>query len=139
MYSYSELACGIVCGSLPILPLLWHHLSQRSRGTGGISLRPVRTNQANGHTQGDYSSAKVARNWDDAYEASQQAKRDWVKLEEGPVVPLPKSYLESEESDEQAINDAIVGRNGAQGTTEMAKRLSMRVSGHMAGKTGHGH
>lgn len=138
LWGYAELACGIICGSLPILPLLWQHLPHRSRDTGRISLAPVNNyNQANGTgNQATYSPGKVARSWDDAYEASQQANGDWVKLEEGAAAPLPKSYIERE-SDEQAINDAIIGGNEVEGTAKKAKNLSMRISEHMAGKTGH--
>ena len=89
-------------------------------------MEPVRKQATKAQT--NYSPTKVTRSWDDAYEAHQQAKGDWVKLDEGTVAPVPKSYLEREESDEQAVNDAVVDANNGSGTGLKGKRLSKKIS-----------
>ena len=118
MRSYAEIACGLICGCLPILPLFWQHISKGS--SGGISLQPVNNRAPGQHS--NYTPSKVTRTWDEAYDSRHKPPgRDWVKLEDGTVTKVPDSHLEQKTVDELAVTDAILG-NVEEGVVSKAKQ-----------------
>ena len=119
MHSYAEVACGLICGSLPILPLFWQHISTSSREKS-ISLQPV-NNRTPGQ-RSNYTPSKVTRTWDEAYDSRHKAPgKDWVKLEDGTVTKVSDSDLEQKTVDELAVTDAILG-NVENGVISKAKQ-----------------
>ncbi|KAL8808257.1 MAG: hypothetical protein Q9200_004349 [Gallowayella weberi] len=106
LLGYAEVACGIICGCLPILPLFWHHLS-RSTGHSGNTINMKNMNGL-GTNRGGH----------EAYPTHEPvAGKSWVKLEDGSIAPMPRIHpVEREASDERALtrdeaalNEAIIG------------------------------
>lgn len=85
-HSYLELTCGLLCGSFPILPLLYHHLTTLPLQSGRESLHP------NGHAPGKChkpvtpSPTRLRSDWDEAYEPNHRGKGAWIEMDE-PKVP----------------------------------------------------
>ena len=118
VHSYAEVACGLICGSLPILPLFWQHISKGS--SGDITLQPVNNRAPGQHS--NYTPSKVTRTWDEAYDSRHKAPgKDWVKLEDGSVAKVPDNHLEPKSADEEAVTDAILG-NVEEGVISKAKQ-----------------
>ncbi|KAL8692043.1 MAG: hypothetical protein Q9218_002852 [Villophora microphyllina] len=111
LLGYAEVACGIICACLPILPLAWHHLS-RSTGGGDIALGPMhRSPQCTCHFNHKASKTST-RAWSEATDGHHEPVKgkNWVRLEDGTIQPVPKAFHgEREGSDEQALTAAIAG------------------------------
>ncbi|KAL8737724.1 MAG: hypothetical protein Q9181_001409 [Wetmoreana brouardii] len=109
LLGYAEVACGIICACLPLLPLCWHHLSRSTGGGGHITLGPM--NRSPQHGQAGYAPSRATRAWSEATDALEPVKgKNWVKLEDGTIVPLPKGHhVQRGGSDEQALTEAIIG------------------------------
>ncbi|KAI4200161.1 MAG: hypothetical protein LQ350_004122 [Teloschistes chrysophthalmus] len=115
---YAEVACGLICACLPILPLVWHHLS-RSTGGGDVALGPINYHHNARSTQcshcGHYTKqSSTLRNWSDAagdaHEHEVVKGKNWMRLEDGTIAPVPKAFhSDRAASDEQALTAAIAG------------------------------
>ncbi|KAI4104952.1 MAG: hypothetical protein L6R37_002996 [Teloschistes peruensis] len=122
LLGYAEVACGLICTCLPILPLVWHHLS-RSTGGGDVALGPI--NRRHNHSphctctcrspQFTHTHTKQSstRNWSEAGEAHDHEVvkgKNWMRLEDGTIAPVPKAFHgDRAASDEQALTAAIAG------------------------------
>ncbi|KAL9594265.1 MAG: hypothetical protein Q9219_007128 [cf. Caloplaca sp. 3 TL-2023] len=101
LLGYAEVACGIICACLPLLPLFWHHLSRSTAG-GTVALGKMNRSPRHGHNHYDPPSGA------DAHDPIKG--KSWVKLEDGTLTTLPKAHqMEREGSDEQALTGAIMG------------------------------
>ncbi|KAL8662037.1 MAG: hypothetical protein Q9202_005091 [Teloschistes flavicans] len=111
LLGYAEVACGVICACLPILPLVWHHLS-RSTGGGDMALGPMkRSPQCTCHFNTKRSKMSTTA-WSEATDAHHEPVKgkNWVRLEDGTIAPVPKAFhAEREASDEQALTAAIAG------------------------------
>ncbi|KAI4249404.1 MAG: hypothetical protein LQ352_005659 [Teloschistes flavicans] len=111
LLGYAEVACGVICACLPILPLVWHHLS-RSTGGGDMALGPInRSPQCTCHFNTKRSKMSTTA-WSEATDAHHEPVKgkNWVRLEDGTIAPVPKAFhAEREASDEQALTAAIAG------------------------------
>ncbi|KAL9583412.1 MAG: hypothetical protein Q9212_002719 [Teloschistes hypoglaucus] len=122
---YAEVACGFICACLPILPLVWHHLS-RSTGRGDVARGPIphptRSPQCSycghfttpTHTRTHTKKSSTLRNWSEAtgeaHEHESVKGKSWMRLEDGTIAPVPKAFHgDRAASDEEALTAAIVG------------------------------
>ncbi|CAL8575765.1 hypothetical protein XPA_001669 [Xanthoria parietina] len=113
LLGYAEVASGLICCCLPILPLFWHHLSH-STGSGGhhnnnaLTLDRLNKPKHNQTNRGGHESY-------DAHEPV--GGKSWVRLDDGSIAPMPRIHpVEPEGSDERALtrdeaalNEAIIG------------------------------
>ncbi|KAL8822700.1 MAG: hypothetical protein Q9191_006570 [Dirinaria sp. TL-2023a] len=97
--TYGEVACGIICSCLPLLPLFWHHLSHSSTSSGAIKLDNINP------------KVQTKRSVHESYEPDSAVRAGtWVKLDDGTMTPMPKVHgVARAPSDEQALAHAIAG------------------------------
>ena len=109
LWAYAEIACGLLCSCLPIIPRLYQDLFSTSPShTSNTTARKALAERSKG-------SASVAEDrhgkWV-GFDSRRQQKGDWIHLDDrnNPELP-PRTTVDVEHrtSEEQAIEDAIEG------------------------------
>ena len=96
LHRYGEVACGIICCCLPIIPLFWHHISH-STGTRNITLGNM-----NKASQNPQSTRAALESYD--------TNSNWVRLDDGTITSKRAvNGTGKAHSDEVALNEAVLG------------------------------
>lgn len=105
----AELACGLICSCLPILPRLYQHVSAIAPYTAhhGSSAQALQDPE----TKASFSHA--ARR---GLAKSSKRGGDWIHLDDKTLPSLPKGTtvdIERRGSEEHAFDEVVEGRNGS--------------------------
>ena len=113
----AEVACGLLCSCLPILPKLYQHLAAITPYDGtGASAQAL----ANSSAKPSFSAATGSRNGKGAFNTRRQLKHDWAHLEDQnpPPVPMKLFIGQQETREDQALDKAVEGKVSPIGETK---------------------
>ena len=84
-------------------------------------MQPVHKSGTGTHQTGN---TRTARHWEEAYDNHQEVNGEWVKLDGETITPSAPGLEPRQDSDEQALAEAIIGGEGIN-----AKRQKMWKTG----------